>query len=91
MRKAVRQAAKAASFRDASDDLREPARLAVSSTHLQRLTERVGREWQQQRDADVQALKENRLARDYAKAPAVAAVMLDGGRYQTRAEGAGRG
>ena len=91
VKKAVRQAAKAASFRDASEDLRELARLTVSPTHLQRLTERVGREWQQQRDADVQALKENRLARDYAKAPAVAAVLLDGGRYQTRAEAAGRG
>ncbi len=91
LRKAVRQAAKAASFKDASEDLRELANFAISATHLQRLTERIGGEWQQQRDADVQAFQENRLARAYAKTPTVAAVMLDGGRYQTRAAEAGRG
>jgi hypothetical protein len=91
LRKAVRQASKAASFKDASDDLRELARLAISPAHLQRLTERIGGEWQQRRAADIQAFRDNRLRRDYAKAPVVAAVMLDGGRYQTRAAGAGRG
>jgi hypothetical protein len=91
LRKAVRQAAKAASFQDASDDLRELANFAISATHLQRLTERIGGEWAQQRDADIQAFQENRLARAYEKAPTVAAVMLDGGRYQTRAAEAGRG
>ncbi len=91
VKKAVRQAAKAASFRDAGEDLRELARPSVSPTHLRRPTERVGREWQRQRDADARALKGDRLARDYAKAPAVAAVMPDGGRYRTRAEAAGPG
>ncbi len=91
LRQAVRQAAKAASFKDASEDLRALAKWAISPTHLQRLTERIGGEWEQQRDADVRALQENRLARDYGKAPVVAAVMLDGGRYQTRAAEAGRG
>ncbi|MGH7168775.1 MAG: hypothetical protein ACRELG_00665 [Gemmataceae bacterium] len=45
--KAVRQAAKAASFKDASDDLKELAGVAISATHLQRLSERIGGEWQQ--------------------------------------------
>ena len=91
LRKAVRQAAKAASFKDASEDLRELAGFSISATHLQRLGERIGHEWQQARDADIEAFREDRLARAYDKAPQVAAVMLDGGRYQTRAADAGRG
>jgi hypothetical protein len=91
LRKAVRQAAKAASFRDASEDLQELAGVSISPTHLQRLSERVGREWLQARDGEVAAFQERRLPRDYPPAAAVAAVMLDGGRYQTRAEDGGRG
>jgi hypothetical protein len=89
--KAVRQAAKAASFQEASDDLRVLAEVSISATHLQRLSKRVGGEWQQARDQEVQAFREKRLACPYAAAAAAAAVMLDGGRVQTRAEKAGRG
>ena len=91
LRKAVRQAGKAASFKDASEDLRDLAAVAISPSHLQRLSERIGTEWAQARDAEVQAFRERKLARGYRKAPAAAAVMLDGGRYQTRAADAGRG
>ena len=87
----MRQAGKAASFADASEDLRELAEVSISATHLQRLSERIGGEWQAQRDQDVQAFRDQRLACDYAEPPAAAAVMLDGGRVQTRAEDAGRG
>jgi hypothetical protein len=89
--KAVRQAAKAASFVDASDDLRDLAELAISPTHLQRLSERIGQEWAAARDQDVQAFQEQRLKCQYAEPPQAAAVMLDGGRVQTRADEAGRG
>jgi hypothetical protein len=91
LRKAVRQAACAASFREASDDLKALAELSVSPTHLQRLSERVGGEWREVRDAEVQQYREHQLPRSYAGPPTVAAVMLDGGRYQARAEEAGRG
>ena len=91
LRKAVRQAACAASFREASDDLKALAELSISPSHLQRLGERVGREWRDARDAEVQQYRDRRLPRGYAGPPATAAVMLDGGRYQSRAEGAGRG
>jgi hypothetical protein len=87
----VRQAGKAASFQDARDDLRELADLSIGTTHLQRLSERIGQEWQQVRDAETQQYQQQQLLRAYSAAPAVAAVMLDGGRYQTRAEDAGRG
>jgi hypothetical protein len=65
--------------------------VAISPTHLQRLGERVGAEWAAARDAGVQAFRQGELARAYRTAPASAAVMLDGGRYQTRAAAAGRG
>jgi hypothetical protein len=91
LRKAVRQAACAGSFREASDDLKALAELPISPSHLQRLSERIGGEWRDARDAEVQQYREHQLPRAYAGPPAVAAVMLDGGRYQSRAEGAGRG
>ena len=91
LRKAVRQAAKAVSFKDASEDLHELAGVSISPTHLQRLSERIGREWLQVRDGEVAPFQERRLPRDYPQAAAVAAVMLDAGRYQTRADNSGRG
>lgn len=67
------------------------AEVTISATHLQRLSERVGKEWVQARDREVQAFREDRLVCAYAEAPKAAAVMMDGGRAQTRAEEAGRG
>lgn len=84
---AVRQASKAASFKDASDDLRELADVSISPTHLQRLSERIGDEWAEVRDAEVAQFSESKLKRDYKEVPTGAsAVMLDGGRVQTRAD-----
>jgi len=89
--KGVRLAAKAASFQEASDDLRALAEVSMSATHLQRLCKRVGGEWQQARTKEVEAFREQRLQCAYAAAPAAAAVMVDGGRVQTRLDEAGRG
>jgi hypothetical protein len=91
LRLAVRQAAKAPSFKEASEDLRELAGLAISPAHLDRLAQRVGTGWAVTRNQDVEAFRQGRLGAVPAAAPAVAAVMLDGGKLQTRAEGAGRG
>ena len=91
LRQAVRQAGKAASFRDASDDLRELAGVTICPSHLGKLAERVGREWAAARDADVQAFREDSLAADYAQPPQVATVMVDGGRVQTRQPSAAPG
>jgi hypothetical protein len=65
--------------------------VAISPSHLRKLTERVGREWAAARDADVQAFREDELPAQYAQAPRVATVMVDGGRVQTRRGEAGRG
>ena len=91
--KAVRQASKAASFAEASDDLRNLADVEISATHLQRISERIGQEWADVRDQEVEKFRESKLARTYQEAPrgAAAAVMLDGGRLQTRADDHGRG
>lgn len=91
LEKGVRQAGKAASFKEASEDLKALAEVSISATHLQRLSERVGQEWAQARDRETQAFREDKLVCAYAAAPPAAAVMLDGGRLQTRAEEAGRG
>lgn len=91
LEKAVRQAAKAPSFQEASDDLRALAEVSISATHLQRLSERVGREWAQARDQEIEAFRKDELLCAYGTAPKAAAVMLDGGRVQTRAEESGRG
>jgi hypothetical protein len=90
IRLAVRQAGKAP-FASASEDLRELGNLRISPAHLQRLCERVGTEWAAARDADVEAFRAGQLQPTVAAAPAVAAVMLDGGRLQTRAAQAGPG
>lgn len=90
LRKAVRQAGKH-SFAEASADLRALCGLAIAPTHLRRLSERIGGEWLQAREAALTAFRAGQLKRDYAKVPAVAAVMLDGGRYRTRAEARGPG
>jgi hypothetical protein len=91
LRKAIRQAGQAPSFKDASADLRELAGLTISPAHLQRLAHRVGGEWAALRDADVAAFRQKRLRVAYRARPQAAAVMLDGGRVQTRAAGAGPG
>lgn len=90
---AVRQASKSGSFAEASDDLRELAHIEISATHLQRISERIGAEWSDVRDADVGKFRQSKLERTHKEAPTgAAAVMLDGGRVQTRADDdAGRG
>ena len=90
--KAVRQASKASSFAEASDDLRELADVEISPTHLQRLSERIGAEWVEVRDEEVEQFRQSKLERGYKEPPhGAAAVMLDGGRLQTRGEEGGRG
>jgi hypothetical protein len=86
LQKAVRQGSKAASFAEAREDLFDLAEINISSRHLETLVERVGGEWAQNRDAEVELFRKDELKRDYRQAPAVSAVMLDGGRVQTRAD-----
>lgn len=68
------------------------AEIEISATHLQRLSERIGEEWIEIRDDDIEKFREGELERTYKEPPkGAAAVMLDGGRLQTRADESGRG
>jgi len=72
--------------------LRELAEVEISATHLQRLSERIGGEWIEIRDEQVEQFRAGELERTYKEAPKGAvAVMLDGGRVQTREEDNGPG
>jgi hypothetical protein len=90
VRLVTRQGAKVP-FAEASDDLQALADIPIGAMQVQRLCVRVGGEWAAARDRDVQAFTERRLEGAVAAAPAVAAVMLDGGRVQTRASDGGPG
>jgi hypothetical protein len=91
LKRAVRQASKAPSFAEASDDLRELADISISPAHLERLSERIGSEWAQQRDQDVAAFRARQLRSAVVQTAPVATVMLDGGRVQIRADESPRG
>jgi hypothetical protein len=91
LKKAVRQASKATSFADASDDLRELANISISATHLERLCERIGSEWAKVRDAEIVSFQERKLPCTVSHTSPVSAVMLDGGRVRIRADEQPRG
>src|SRR5262249_13460205 len=91
LRKAVRQAARAPSFKEASEDQRELAGLSVSPTHLLRLGGRVGRARHADGAAEAAACRGGRLSAAGAQPAGVATVMVDGGRYQAREPGGGPG
>lgn len=91
LRKIVSQGGRYA-FGEAAHNLEELAEQEISAQHVMRLTERVGAEWAAQRDREIEAFKQDHLARSHAQAPtAAASVMLDGGRVQTREEPSGPG
>jgi hypothetical protein len=91
LRKIVRQGGTAPSFRAAAADLHELAEVTISPGHVRRLYARLGREWAARQQQEVAAYQRDQLPRGYQAPPKVAAVMLDGGRYQVRADGQGPG
>ena len=62
------------------------AELPISAKHVQRLTERLGRERAAQRDRDVALRQAGQLAPQHAQPPAVAVIHVDAGKLQLRAE-----
>ena len=74
------------SFAEAADALQRLAELPISSKHVQRLAERLGKERSQQRDRQVQTMKARELSPAQAQPPRVAAVHLDAGKIQLRAD-----
>jgi hypothetical protein len=78
------------SFAAGRDDLLNLARLKISEKQVERVTERIGHERIDQRDAEVQAFLELPVMEKFAPAvahpPDLAVVEMDGGRLQIRKE-----
>jgi hypothetical protein len=72
------------SFEQASRALTVLAELSISGKHVQRITERLGRQRQQQRDTEVSVLKAGRLHPTHKEPPQVAAIHLDAGKIHLR-------
>jgi len=79
------------SFQVAADALERLAEFAISARHVERVTERLGRERAAARDQAAAAMQARKLHAAYKQAPAVAVVMLDAGKAQFRQEDAGPG
>jgi hypothetical protein len=67
------------------------AELKISYEQVRRLTERVGHELAAARDQRVEQYRRRELAAAVHNPPVIAAVETDGGRWKSRAVGAGRG
>jgi len=74
------------SFRKAAENLTYVGDLAISSKHVQRITERLGRERACQRDQQVAQLQARELQPAYHQPPQVVAVHVDAGKIRLRAE-----
>lgn len=62
------------------------AEVSITAKHVQRLTERLGRERAAQRDQQVQRRQAGQLRPEHAQPPAVAVIHVDAGKLQLRAE-----
>ena len=79
------------SFEQASEMLAMLARLSISAKHVQRVTERVGRERAGERDAQVAKLRAGTLLARQSEPPRVVAIHMDGGKLQLRDDDAAPG
>ena len=79
------------SFETAAQSLQRLAECSISARHVERLTERLGKERSAERDVGAAAMQLGKLHSAYKQAPAVAVVMLDAGKAQFRQEDSGPG
>jgi hypothetical protein len=87
LKKVVFSAAKNGSFAAARENLQVVGELSISANEVRRIAEHLGQEWQKHREAQVKAYKAGTLRRLHREhAATTAAVMLDGGRVQTRTQ-----
>jgi hypothetical protein len=80
-----------ASFEVASQSLEKLSELSISPKHVQTVTERLGRERAEERDAAARQMEAGKLKSSRRQPPAVVAIHVDAGKMQFRAEGCGRG
>jgi hypothetical protein len=79
------------SHKVAAKVLKLAAKLSISSRHVNRLTEEIGKEMEEQRDQRTEDYIHHRRQEPQGAAPEVVAIGLDGGRMMTRAPGQGVG
>ena len=91
LHKIVGVAGQVKSYQVAADVLRLAAHLTISGRHVNRLTEEIGQELQQQRDQRMEDYVHHRRQKPTIPAPAAIAIGLDGGRILTRTPGHGPG
>ncbi len=81
----------ARSFEVAAESLERLAEFPISAKHVERLTERLGKERANQRDKAVAAMQERTLRSSYKQPPSVAVISVDAGKAQFREEDSGPG
>jgi hypothetical protein len=90
LQKIVTAGARLHSFADAAFALGLSG-LSISARHVQHLTQEVGTDLAQARDAQAEQRRRRELSPRVATTPAVVAVEVDGGRLRTRASDSGPG
>ena len=91
LNKIVQAAGQVKSYEVAARVLQTVGEIAISSRHVNRLTEEIGTELAEKRDRETEDYVHHRRSEPTAEAPAVAAIALDGGRVNTRQPGQGPG
>jgi len=79
------------SFRAAAQSLMRLAEFSISDKHVERLTEKLGKERAAERDHSAAAMEARKLRSVYKEAPAVAVISVDAGKAQFRQEDKGPG
>jgi hypothetical protein len=74
------------SFPKAAENLTHVGDLSISVKHVQRITERLGRERAGQRDHEVAQMQAGQLEPAYRQPPQVVAVHVDAGKIRLRAD-----
>ncbi len=91
LHKIIGVAGQVKSFKVAAEVLALAADVSISGRHINRLTEEIGLEMQQQRDQAMEDYVHHRRQEPLAPAPSTVAIGLDGGRVLTRTPGQGAG
>ena len=79
------------SFAAAAESLEKLAEFSISAKHVERVTERLGRERGGLRDAAALTMEKRLLHSKYKQAPAMAVIFIDAGKAQFREEDKGPG
>jgi hypothetical protein len=91
LNKIVEAAGQVKSYQQAAKVLQLVGEIAISSRHVNRLTEEIGRELKEKRDRETEDYVHHRRTEPSVAAPELACIALDGGRVLTRASGQGTG